>query len=474
MTGAAFFDLDRTLLPHASGTIFAKYLEAEGISSAAAKVPGAELMVKAYDLFGETKLNMRLAKLAVRGAKGWPVDAVERAAKNAVPDLVAAIGGYGKVIIDDHRASGDKLVIASTSPVVLMQPLADELGFDAVIGTEWKHANGVFIGEADGPFVWGPEKRKAITDWSTDNGVSLEESTGYSDSYYDTPMLDAVGTAVAVNPDARLIAVAALHGWDVRYFDAPAGVLKVAGLEMQDWMRAFTRPELAPNAKWQFAGLENLPTTGPAILAFNHRSYFDVMAMQQLIAQGGRPSRFLGKAELFDNPVIGPVARLAGGIRVDRGSGSSDPLDKAIEALEAGQMVSIAPQGTIPRGQKFFDPVLRGRQGTAKLAKDGGKVPVIPVALWGTEKVWPRNEKLPNFNIVKPPTVSITVGRPVDLKYRSLRTDTQRIMDAISALLPDDANTYSAPSASELAKTFPPGYEMTEEDLLLPSGEVAS
>ena len=474
MTGAAFFDLDRTLLPHASGTIFAKHLEAEGIHSAAASVPGAELMVKAYDVFGETKLNMRLAKLAVRGAKGWSVKAVERAAKNSVSDLIDAIGGYGKVIIDQHRAAGDKLVIASTSPVVLMAPLAKALGFDAVIGTEWKSEGGVFVGKADGEFVWGPKKRKAIKRWAHENGVSLKESTAYTDSYYDTPMLTAVGTAVAVNPDARLAAVAALQGWEIRYFDAPPGVLKVAGFEMQDAMSWLTRPELAPNAKWQFSGVENVPTEGAAILAFNHRSYFDVMAMQQLFGIVDRPSRFLGKAELFDNPVVGPIARLAGGIRVDRGSGSSEPLEKAVEALRAGEIVSIAPQGTIPRGQKFFDPVLVGRPGAAQLAKDGGKVPVIPIGLWGTEKVWPRNEKVPNFNLVKPPPVSVAVGEPVDLKYRSTRTDTVRIMEAISALLPEEAHTRIEPTAAQLAKTFPADYEMTEEDLLLPNGERAS
>lgn len=474
MTGAAFFDLDRTLLPHASGTIFAKHLEAEGILSKASSVPGADLMVKAYDVFGETKLNMRLAKLAVRAAKGWSVAAVEQAAKNAVPDLVDAIGGYGKVIIDQHRAAGDKLVIASTSPVVLMAPLADALGFDAVIGTEWQSEGGVFIGKAEGEFVWGPKKREAIKAWAHNNGVSLAESTAYTDSYYDTPMLTAVGTAVAVNPDARLAGVAALQGWEIRYFDAPPGVLKVAGFEMQDWMRSLTRPEMAPNAKWQFSGVENVPKEGAAILTFNHRSYFDVMAMQQLFALVDRPSRFLGKAELFDNPVVGPIARLAGGIRVDRGSGSAKPLEKASEALRAGEVVSLAPQGTIPRGQQFYDPVLVGRPGAAQLAKDAGKVPVIPVALWGTEAVWPRNEKVPHFNLVSPPTVSVTVGEPVDLKYRSAKTDTVRIMDAISALLPEDAKSQIEPTKAQLEKTFPAGYEMTEDDLRLPSGELAS
>ncbi len=464
MTKAAFFDLDRTLLPHASGTIFARHLEAEGIHSSASKLPGAELLVRAYDTFGETKLNVSLARLAVRAAKGWSVEAVSRAAKAAVPDLLDAIPGYAKLLLDEHSVNGIKLVIASTSPVVLMRPLVEALGFDDVIGTQWAHRDGAFLGRLDGPFVWGTEKRDAIRFWAESNGVSLAESFGYSDSYFDAPMLDIVGTGVAVNPDARLAALAMLKGWEIRHFDAPPGVVKIAGREMQDWMRLFTRPEFARNARWKFLGLENLPTTGPAILAFNHRSYFDVMAMQQVIAKSGRPCRFLGKAELFDNPVVGPIAKLAGGIRVDRGSGSDAPLQQAVEALIAGEMVAIAPQGTIPRGHDFFDPVLVGRPGAAILAKDAGKVPVIPIGLWGTENVWPRNENVPSFNFVTPPTVTVAIGAPVELKYRSAKTDTVRIMDAISAILPAESRERFTPTRSDLQRTYPPGHELSPQE----------
>jgi len=100
MTGAAFFDLDRTLLPHASGSIFAKHLEAEGLTTGASKVPGAGLMVSIYDLFGETRINMQIAQLAVKTAKGWSVAATKRAAENSVADLLNAIPGYAKLF---HR-----------------------------------------------------------------------------------------------------------------------------------------------------------------------------------------------------------------------------------------------------------------------------------------------------------------------------------------------------------------------------------
>lgn len=457
MAAGAFFDLDRTLLPHASGTVYARHLEAEGLNSGAARIPGAEFLVSLYDLFGETRLNMQLAQQAVKTAKGWPVAAVERAAKRAVDDLVSGIPGYAKLLVDEHRAAGVKLVIATTSPTVLVAPLAERLGFDAVIGTEWSHDGTHFDGTTVGEFIWGTKKRDAVVAWAEENGLSLSQSFAYSDSFYDGSMLDAVGHPVAVNPDARLAALAALQGWEIRNFDAPPGVMKVIGMEMQDWLRPFSRSEFVPLAEWKFSGLENIPEEGPTILAFNHRSYFDTMAMNLLIARTGRPCRFLAKRELFDNPLLGPIAKLVGGIRVDRGTGSEEPLRKAIEALTAGEMVAIAPQGTIPRGPAFFEPVLVGRPGAAKLAMETN-APVIPVALWGTEKVWPRNQKLPSFDLLDRPTVSITVGPPVDIKRKSPDADTKRIMAALSSLLPDEANTRRKPSAEELALTYPSGH----------------
>jgi putative phosphoserine phosphatase/1-acylglycerol-3-phosphate O-acyltransferase len=169
--------------------------------------------------------------------------------------------------------------------------------------------------------------------------------------------------------------------------------------------------------------------------------------------------RFLGKKEVFDAPVIGAAARAFGGIRVDRGTGSDEPLQEAAVALEAGQVVALMPQGTIPRGPAFFDPVLQGRWGAARLA-GLVKVPVIPVGLWGTEKVWPRSSRLPNvLNVTNPPLITIRVGEPVTLKYKSVKKDTERIMEAIADLLPPEARVEREPTPEELVLTYPPGYK---------------
>ena len=123
---------------------------------------------------------------------------------------------------------------------------------------------------------------------------------------------------------------------------------------------AFARPELVPYARFDIAGVEHIPNRGPAIIVGNHRSYFDITAMAMLFSKAGRPVRFLGKKEVFDAPVVGQLAKAFGGIRVDRGTGSDEPLKAAAAALEAGELVAIMPQGTIPRGPAFFDPVLKG------------------------------------------------------------------------------------------------------------------
>jgi putative phosphoserine phosphatase/1-acylglycerol-3-phosphate O-acyltransferase len=173
------------------------------------------------------------------------------------------------------------------------------------------------------------------------------------------------------------------------------------------------------------------------------------------VMKRGRPIRFLGKKEVFDAPVVGPLARAMGGIRVERGSGSDEPLRAAAEALEAGELVALMPQGTIPRGELFFDPMLKGRPGAARLAAMT-KAPVIPIGLWGTEKVWPRRARLPNVtNLTSPPTVRTRVGAPVALGYDDVAADTARIMEAIISLLPAEARERRTPTPEEIALAMP-------------------
>jgi putative phosphoserine phosphatase/1-acylglycerol-3-phosphate O-acyltransferase len=309
--------------------------------------------------------------------------------------------------------------------------------------------------------VWSAGKLEAVREYADKHGIDLEASYAYSDSVYDTPLLSAVGHPVVVNPDPRMVLMAAAQRWPTLSLDVSPGVKKVpvVGLELQKVAMTFSRPSMVPYADFDIRGIDNIPAEGPLILVGNHRSYFDSAAITMVVAKSGRTVRFLGKKEVFDAPIIGPLAAAMGGIRVDRGTGSDEPLQAAADALAGGEMVAIMPEGTIPRGPAFFDPELKGRWGAARLAQMT-RAPVIPVGLWGTEKVWPRSSRLPKmFNVADAPTVSATVGKPVELKYRSLDADTKRIMKAITKLLPPEARAHKVPTDAELALTYPPGYK---------------
>lgn len=228
-------------------------------------------------------------------------------------------------------------------------------------------------------------------------------------------------------------------------------------MEPQRALQVLAQPQLFPWVRYDIDGTHHIPDDGPAIIVGNHRSYFDPLAVGFTLARVGRPVRFLGKKEVFDAPIVGQIATALGGIRVERGSGSEEPLQAAADALEAGEIVALMPQGTIPRGRAFYDPELRGRWGAAKLAAMT-RAPVIPLGLWGTEQVWPRSARLPNLTaIANPPTVRVRVGPAVDLKHRSPDADTRRIMDAIVGLLPAEARRHREPTPEEVARALPPG-----------------
>lgn len=425
-------------------------------------IPGEKLLFSLFNTIGETLPSMALARQAVTMAKGRSRQAVQDAAESVARQLAEMVQPLAGALFEEHRAAGRPVVLATTTPYDLVKPFADLLGLDDVVATRYTvNADGTYDGTLSGPFVWSSGKLAAVQEWAQRNGIDMAKSFAYSDSVYDTPLLAAVGNPFVVNPDPRMVLMAAARRWPVIRLDVPSGGAKVPviGLELQKLALAFTHPMFFPYARFEMSGIENIPATGPAILCGNHRSYFDVAAMALAISKTGRTVRFLGKKEVFDAPLIGQIASAMGGIRVERGTGSDGPLQAAAEALEAGDIVAIMPQGTIPRGIEFFDPVLHGRWGAARLAAMT-KVPVIPVGLWGTEKVWPRNARLPAvLNVVDPPLVTINVGAPVEMKYRSQDADTKKLMKAISALLPPQGRAKHVPTDEELAATLPAGYQ---------------
>lgn len=144
----------------------------------------------------------------------------------------------------------------------------------------------------------------------------------------------------------------------------------------------FRRP-LRHGLRWHIEGLERIPRDGPLLLAANHISYLDPLALAYVADRVGRRVRFLAKAELFENRWLGAVLCKLGQIPVQRGTAdASGALDAARRALAEGQCVVVFPEGTISRD---FDP-MAGKTGVARLARASG-APVLPVGLWGTHRV---------------------------------------------------------------------------------------
>jgi putative phosphoserine phosphatase/1-acylglycerol-3-phosphate O-acyltransferase len=454
--GAVFVDLDRTLIQSASGPVFHEAMVAEGVLPAGRHLPGDGLMYGFYNRFGESVPFIGLARAAAAVMRDRPADATRRAGKRAVESLVDLVQPWALEALATHRAEGRPLVLATTSPVDLVSPLADALGFEGVVATRYAERDGRYTGGLDGGFVWGWGKRVAVSRWAAGHHVDLAHSYAYSDSVFDLPLLHAVGHPHPLNPDPRLAAMAIARRWPLEYWDRAPGIPSLLGFEPYHLVRPFFRPEAFPYARFDLQGLDHIPLTGPVLLVSNHRSYFDVAAIGLVAARLGRPVRFMAKQEVFNAPIVGRLARALGGIEVERGSGSSDPMRRAAAALRAGEVVIVLPQGTIPRGEHFFDPVLHGHTGAARLAAETG-APVIPIGLWGTERVWPRSSKVPNMAALqRPPRVTVSVGPPVTLGLEDAVVDTTTLMAAIADLLPDEARVERIPTPEELARTRPP------------------
>ncbi len=455
--GAVFVDLDRTLLRGASGPVLERALVEEGVVSPGRSLPGERTAYVLYDLLGENVAIMALVRAAALAARGRSQEAVRRAGHRAVAGLTVLVAPFAPAHLAELRSAGHRLVLATTTPADMVRPFAQAMGFDDVVATVYEVSGGRYTGRLVGGFVWGLGKLQAVRRWAEDAGIDLGDSHACSDSVFDVPLLSSVGHPHAVNPDPALTVVATARRWPVEHWDRPPGVPSIGGLEPYHLLRPWVRPEMFPYARFDVAGLEHVPARGPALLAANHRSYFDVVALAVAAARIGRPVRFLAKRELFDAPLVGWLARALGGIPVDRGSGSAEPLRQAEAALRAGELVIVLPQGTIPRGDAFYDPVLTGRTGAARLAAATG-APVVPVGLWGTERVWPRSRRLPDVTaLARPPTVRVRAGSPVRLDLHDPKVATVTLMAAISALLPPEAREPHRPTAEELARTYPHG-----------------
>ena len=161
----------------------------------------------------------------------------------------------------------------------------------------------------------------------------------------------------------------------------------------------------AEGLRFTLTGSQNIPTSGGAVLVVNHLSYFDFAYAGLAAHPSKRLVRFMAKDGVFRHRISGPLMRGMHHIPVDRSAGAAS-FRAAVNALKAGEIVGVFPEATISRS---FE--LKGfKSGAVRMAQAAG-VPVVPMIIWGSQRVWTKGypKRLGRTNV----PITLSVGEPI-------------------------------------------------------------
>jgi HAD superfamily hydrolase (TIGR01490 family) len=227
--GAAFFDLDKTLIEGSSALHFARAAYKNGMVSRSQLAKDAWANVR-FRLRGSTDEGTEQLKQRVLDAiAGQRSVDLARLGPHVLAGVLPLL--YREVLDEAyaHQDAGRRAYIVTAASQELADVLAHVLVLDGGIGMRAEVRDGVYTGRPAGPFTYREGKAEAIRQLAAAEGIDLAESYAYSDSESDLPMLRAVGHPVAVNPDPALERVAREEGWRIMRFDKLHRRLKLAG-----------------------------------------------------------------------------------------------------------------------------------------------------------------------------------------------------------------------------------------------------
>src|SRR5215210_883876 len=232
MAGAAFFDLDKTLMEGSSAFHFGRAAYRAGMVSRRQLASDAWANLK-FRLNGSTDAGTdELRERILASIAGQRVVDLARMG----PDVLAGILPLlYREMLDEayaHQDAGRPVYIVTAASQELAEVLAHVLVLDGGLGMRSEVRDGVYTGRPAGPFTYREGKAEAIRELAEREGIDLAESYAYSDSESDVPMLRAVGHPVAVNPDGALERVARAEGWRIMRFDKLAPLLKIGAVAL--------------------------------------------------------------------------------------------------------------------------------------------------------------------------------------------------------------------------------------------------
>ena len=226
--GAAFFDLDRTLMAGSSGLYWARAARGAGLLTRRRIARYGWENVK-FRLRGSTdQATDRVRREVGEMISGQRVVDLQRLAPKVLAGVLPRLYPQMLEVAHAHQDAGRPVYICTAASQEMAEMLAHVLSFDGALGARSEVVDGRYTGRPAGPFTYREGKAVAMRELAAVERIDLAASYAYSDSGSDLPMLRTVGHPVVVNPDTALRRVAREEGWEVMRFEQLGRRLKAA------------------------------------------------------------------------------------------------------------------------------------------------------------------------------------------------------------------------------------------------------
>ena len=412
----AVFDFDGTIISGYSATAFLKDQIARG------EISPADLLqlTQAATRFGIGSLGfsalmaVHAQYLAGRSEADYIANS-ERLFRRAIAKLIYP---EARQLIEAHRAAGHSIAIISSATPYQVLPAARDLGIEHVYATDLEVEDGQFTGGVVKPTCFGIGKVHAAERFTAQQGTNLDNCFFYSDSTDDIELLETAGRPVVLNGNRELKAIAREEGWAMADFSSRGNAtssqvvrsLAATGSLVGSFMMGLPLYALSGSRRdsinfsislfaetasaligldLDVRGREHLWKRRPAIFMFNHQSNADMLIMASLIR---RDIVGVGKRELKNLPLIGPLMGAAGVVFIDRSDRQAaiETMKPLVQAMqEEKKSLVIAPEGTRAPTRKLG----AFKKGGFHVAIQSG-VPIVPVVIHNSGDISPKGDKI--------------------------------------------------------------------------------